>query len=355
MSGVGQVDRAPILPKTMQAAVLEAAGTPLRIRDVPVPVVARGQILVRIDTCGICHTDLHVLKSGGNPDPRTPDPLILGHEGVGTIVQVAEGAVKWCIGDRVGVAWLHDTCGHCPECLGGMESFCQIQRAHGYDVNGAFAAYVATDARFAVRIPASADPVSTAPLMCAGLTAYGAVKTARIGVGTRCAIFGCGGLGLFAVQIAARAGASVVALDRALELGARHAMLVDEHTAQRLQELGGMHAIINFAPTTATWPAIIGGIRPLGRIVAAAMVAKEVPISQEWLTRLGVTITGTSVGTRLQMEELMRMHAEDPFVSDTRTIPLSEINEGLKALERGEVSGRLVLDLRDGSDGPKAN
>ncbi len=335
-------------PGTMLAAVLDAPGAPLALRRVPVPRPGPGQLLVRLQACGVCHTDLHIWGSGA----ASGKPLILGHEGVGEVVETGAGVPGWRRGDRVGVPWLHDTCGRCDECREGAESFCQAQRAHGCDVDGAFAEYVAVDALYAVRLPAGADPVATAPLMCAGVTAYGAIRRAALRPGARCAVFGCGGLGLYAVQLAARAGATVVALDvspakleRARALGAHHTVIADEAAAARLQQLGGMHACINFAPTEATWGAMIGGIRPRGTIVAAALVEKPVPVSQAWLTTTGVVITGTSVGTRMEMEQMIRLHAEAPLRSMTRSIGLAEINDGLRDLREGRVDGRLVIDF----------
>ncbi|WP_395679043.1 alcohol dehydrogenase catalytic domain-containing protein [Inquilinus sp.] len=255
----------------------------------------------------------------------------------------------WQPGDRVGVPCLHDTCGQCDECRDGAKSFCQDQRAHGCHVDGAFAEYVAVDTRYAVRLPAGADRVAIAPLLCAGVTAYGAVRRAGLRPGSRCSIFGCGRLGLFAVQLAVRAGATVVALDvapakleRARALGAHHAVVADGGAAEALQQLGGMHACINFAPTDATWAAMVGGIRPRGTIVAAALVATPVPVSQEWLTATGVTIIGTSVGTRREMEHLIALQAEAPLDIPARRIALEEINDGLR---EGRVDGRLVLDF----------
>lgn len=335
-------------PAMMQAAVLEAPGRPLAVRPVPVPAIGPGQMLVRLLACGVCHTDLHICSDGA----PGPSPLILGHEGVGEVVETGAAVTGWQPGDRVGVPWLHDTCGHCDECRDGAESFCQAQRAHGCHVDGAFAEYVAVDARYAVRLPADADPVATAPLLCAGVTAYGAVRRAGLRPGSRCAIFGCGGLGLFAVQLAVRAGATVVALDvapakleRARACGAHHAVVADGGAVEALQRLGGMHSCINFAPTDATWAAMIGGIRPRGTIVAAALVATPVPVSQEWLTATGVVITGTSVGTRRQMEQLVALQAEAPLHSLTRRIALAEINDGLRDLREGLVDGRLVIDF----------
>jgi len=334
---------------TMRAALLAGPGQPLRIETMPIPSLRTGQVLVRLEACGICHTDVHIWQSGAG-SVRAPQPLIMGHEGVGRIAAVAAGVEGMAVGDRVGVPWLAETCGHCDECLGGAESFCQTHKAHGYDIQGAFAEYVAVDARFAVRLAPEIDALAAAPLLCAGVTAYGAVRKAELGLGMRAAIFGCGGLGLYAVQLAARAGAEVVALDvsaeklaRAQALGAHRTMLVGPGTGADLTGLGGMHACINFAPTPATWSAMVDGIRPRGRIVAAALVSEPVPIRQDWLTGSGVIITGTSVGTRLEMAMLMRLHAAQPLQSEIEVVALHGVTDALQLLALGQIAGRAVI------------
>ena len=335
----------------MRAAILVGTGQPLQLREVPRPIPASGQVLVRLESCGVCHTDLHVWSGSAVPVHR-PDCLILGHEGIGRVAELGPGVTHLQPGAFVGVPWLHDTCGHCTECLAGHESFCQAHRAHGFDVHGAFAEYVVVDAHFAVPLADAVDVMQTAPLMCAGITAYGAVTKARLGPGMTCAIFGCGGLGQYAIQLARRCGASVVALDlsdsklsAAHALGADHTIKMDGDAIERLRAIGGAEACINFAPSTATWAAITAAIKPRGRIIAAAMVHEPVPLNQEWLTATGVEITGTSVGTRLEMRELMRIHNAQPLAADIKPIRLEEINDGLAALSRGQVSGRLVIDF----------
>ncbi|MCL4676415.1 MAG: alcohol dehydrogenase catalytic domain-containing protein, partial [Pararhodobacter sp.] len=159
----------------MRAAILSGHGEALEVRRVPRPVAGTGQILVRLEACGICHTDVHIWRGECVP-PQAPSPFIMGHEGIGIVEAVGEGVSRWAVGDRAGVPWIHDTCCRCDECLDGSESFCQQHRAHGLHVPGAFAEYVVCDARFAVSLPPTVDPVGTAPLMCAGVTAYGAVK-----------------------------------------------------------------------------------------------------------------------------------------------------------------------------------
>ncbi|MBX9456960.1 MAG: alcohol dehydrogenase catalytic domain-containing protein [Rhizobium sp.] len=336
----------------MRAAVLAGYGQPLEVKAVATPVAGPGQLLVRLAACGICHSDVHIWKGEVQP-PHAPSPFILGHEGVGTVEAVGDGVEGWDLGDMAGVPWLHDTCMHCDECLDGQESFCQHQRAHGLNVPGGFAEYVVADAHFAVRLPDGIDPVTTAPVMCAGVTAYGAIRRADLKAGERLAVFGCGGLGLYAVQIAARMGVEVVAIDRdpakldhARRYGAREAERADAGLVERLAgHSDKVHAAINFAPTTATWDAMIACIRPRGRIVAAALVAEPVPLSQEWLTGTGVTITGTSVGTRKEMAEVVALHASRPLLNPIEVIGLERASEALEQLEGGHAQGRYVISF----------
>lgn len=334
----------------MRAAVLGGYGEPLRVAIVPRPVPDTGQILVRVQACGVCHTDVHIWRGESVP-PHAPSPFVMGHEGVGLVEAVGEGVEGWAVGDRAGVPWIHDTCCRCDECVEGYESFCQHHRAHGLNVPGAFAEYVVCDARFAVALPGYVDPVTTAPVMCAGITAYGAVKRAGLKAGESAIVFGCGGLGLYAVQIASRLGVKVLAVDRdpakleiARRYGAVETEIADAGLPSRLAGGGQRyHACINFAPTTATWDAMVAGIRPRGRIIAAAMVFQPVPLIQEWLTATGVTITGTSVGTRDEMRELVAMHAARPLETKVETIELEEVSDALAALEKGQSKGRFVI------------
>jgi propanol-preferring alcohol dehydrogenase len=335
--------------QSMLAAVLEKAGEPLRIMSVPRPEPGPGEILVRLEASGICHTDVHVWQ--GHVRPASGQlTTILGHEGVGRVVQLGAGVTDWRLGERAGVAWLHDTCGDCDECHAEMESFCQHQRAHGFDVAGTFAEYVVADARFAARLPEEGDAAVLAPLMCAGLTAFGAVQRAGVRRGEICAVFGCGGLGLYAIQIARRLGAVVVAIDTdeaklrlAASLGAEHVLLASSELAGTWPVHLRAHVCINFAPTPASWDAMVAAIRPRGRIIAAAMVSQPVPLSQEWLTASGVWITGTSVGTRAQMRELIQLHEAQPFEAQVQRVTLAEATNALARLKAGNAEGRQAI------------
>jgi propanol-preferring alcohol dehydrogenase len=314
----------------------------------PVPVAGPGEILIRLEASGVCHTDVHVWQ-GESLAASRPDPFILGHEGVGRVTGLGPGVTGWALGERAGAAWLYGTCGQCAACTAGQESFCHRQKAHGYDVPGTFADYVVTRADHAARLP-EGDAADLAPLMCAGLTAFGALERAGLGQGETCAIFGCGGLGLYAVQLAARRGARVVAVDSdpaklalARSLGAAGAALATPDLAGTWPEADRAHVTVNFAPTPRTWPAMRAATRPLGRIIAAAMVDDPVPLSQTWLTWSGITLTGTSVGTRAQMRALMALHAAAPLRGAIETIPLEGVTEALTALSEGRAKGRYCI------------
>lgn len=334
----------------MRAAVLDGFGQPLRLTRLPVPVPGQGEILIKLEASGVCHSDVHIWQGETKP-AHAPDPFILGHEGVGVVAGVGPGVLGWRLGERAGAAWIHDTCGLCEMCLGGHESFCAAQRAHGFDVPGTFAEYVVAQADYAVKLPAG-DAAGLAPLMCAGLTAYGALERAGLRHAETCAVFGCGGLGQYAVQLAARRGARVVAVDSdpaklslALTLGAAVAEIGGPGLAQAWQAANRAHVTINFAPTPHTWAAMVAATRPLGRIVAAAMVSEPVPLVQEWLTWTGITITGTSVGTRAQMAELMHIHAEAPLHSEVVKISLDGVSDALGQLAAGKAKGRFCVEF----------
>ncbi|HHV67029.1 MAG TPA: alcohol dehydrogenase catalytic domain-containing protein [Ochrobactrum intermedium] len=336
---------------TMRAAVLSAPGKPLEIANVDIPQPGPGQILIRLEASGVCHTDVHVWRGDVMP-VVWPEPFILGHEGVGIVAAIGPDVEGWSTGDRAGAAWIHDTCGQCAECHDGEESFCQSHRAHGFNVPGTFAEYVVADARFAARLPASGKASALAPLMCAGLTAYGALRRAELVKGETCVIFGCGGLGLYAVQLATRAGARVIAVDTSDEklataaaFGAWRTLKASSKLANRWDVADQANVCINFAPTSATWDMMIAAIRPRGRIVAAAMVSQPVDLNQEWLTGNGVKITGTSVGTRAQMAELIALHQQDPFAADVTEIALEDVTRALENLDRGSAKGRYCVVL----------
>lgn len=334
----------------MWAAQLIEPRRPLRLARIPVPRPRSGELLLKLETSGICHTDLHVAEAESFPG-GAPQPLTLGHEGIGRVVEAGE-ATTTPIGTRLGAPWLHDTCEHCRSCLTGWESFCPTHRAHGFTVNGSFAEYVIVKERYAAVIPDGLDSLASAPLMCAGVTAYGGVMKADLAPGKLAVIIGCGGLGQYGIQVAKLTGAAVVAVDtspaklkEAKALGAEECFLADETAAEKIRALGGADAVLNFAPSNRIWPMVTGMVNNLATIVSVAMVAEPVPLVLEWLTYNGVRITGTSVGTRQQMHDFLALAKKHAIHIDIEPVALADVNTAMHRLAKGDVRGRLVIDF----------
>lgn len=339
------------MTQTMRAAVAVAYGKPLEIREYPIPEPGPGELLIKLETCGVCHSDLDVRK-GSTAPPESTFPLILGHEGVGIVVKRGPGCSHVEEGARVGLPWMHDTCGHCRQCLTGHESFCGEHRGHGFSVNGGFAEYAIVKEAYTVVIPAAISSADAAPLLCAGVTAYGGLLKADLAPGKTCAIFGIGGLGQYGIQIAKAMGATVVAIDAnpakleiARRLGADHAFLAGEDAGGQIRDIGGADACINFAPSARVWDDIVTAVNPLARVVSVAQVPEPVSLNLEWLIYTGVHVTGSSVGTRQELRDLLDLGASLKLSIDIETIPLSGVDVALDRLARGEIAGRQVIDF----------
>jgi propanol-preferring alcohol dehydrogenase len=195
----------------MKAAVVTSFTRPIEMQELPTPRPGLGQVLVRIEASGLCHTDIHAAR-GDWPVKPTP-PFTPGHEGVGVVEAIGAGVTERQVGDRVAIAWLGHACGACSYCVSGWETLCEQQQNSGYSVNGAFAEYAVADARYVVPVPDAVSSLDAAPLTCAGVTTYKAVKMARITPTERVAVFGIGGLGHLAVQYARIVGGTVIGVD----------------------------------------------------------------------------------------------------------------------------------------------
>ena len=337
--------------KTMWAAVLNEFGKPLDIREIPVPKPGPGELLIKLETCGVCHSDLDMRSGSSAPNPAI-FPITLGHEGVGRVVARGPDCRRIEEGTRVGLPWMHDTCGHCRECLTGHETFCSEHRGHGFNVDGGFAEYAIVKENYTVAIPERLSSVAAAPLLCAGVTAYGAILKAELGPGKTCAIFGCGGLGQYAIQLAKAAGAKVVAIDTnkdklglATALGADYAFLSSDDPGSKIRDLGGADACINFAPTNRTWQAITDSINTRAWIISVAQVSEPVELNLEWLLYTGAKITGTSVGTRQELKDLLQLSIDIDLQIGIEAIAIGQVNQALDRLEQGKVDGRIVIDF----------
>ena len=230
----------------MKAAVVTSFTSPLEIQERPVPAPGPGQVLVRIEASGLCHTDIHAAH-GDWPVKPVP-PFVPGHEGVGLITQLGDGVTNREIGDRVAIPWLAHACGHCGYCVSGWETLCEEQQNSGYSVDGGFAEYAVADARYVVPVPDAVTSFEAAPLTCAGVTTYKAIKVAEIKPTERVAIFGIGGLGHLALQYARLVGGTVIAVD------------IDDAKLQLATELGA-DFVVNAARATRSRPSRISAVQ----------------------------------------------------------------------------------------------
>jgi alcohol dehydrogenase, propanol-preferring len=335
---------------TMRAAVVHRFHEPLRLEYVPRPIPGPGEILVRIEASGLCHTDIHAAH-GDWPVKPSP-PFIPGHEGVGIVDETGPGVTEVAVGDRVAVPWLGHACGVCDYCVSGWETLCLEQRNTGYSIDGGFAEFVKADARYVVKVPAGIDPADAAPLTCAGVTTYKAVKVSGARSSDLVAVFGVGGLGHLAIQYAHIAGARVVAVDLhdeklqlARELGATH--LVNgstEDPIQAIRNLGGADVAIALAAAPRPFEQAYGSLRRGGTLVFVALPADnhvQLPIFETVLN--GITIVGSIVGTRTDLREVFELHAAGATTVIKEERPLHEVNEAIAEVERGEVKARVVF------------
>jgi len=337
----------------MKAAVVHAFDRPLSVEDVDIPDPDEGQVLVEIETSGLCHTDIHAAH-GDWPVKPTP-PFIPGHEGVGVVIGLGDGVTAVDIGDRVAIPWLGWACGQCEYCMSGWETLCERQRNTGYSVNGGFAEYAVADANFVAKVPDNIDPLDAAPLTCAGVTTYKAVKVSGARSSDLVAVFGIGGLGHLAMQYAHIAGAAVVAVDvldhklaSAKELGADYVVnAANEDPVAVIKALGGADAAIVTAASPKPFEQAYGSVRRGGRLVLVGLPADnhlDLPIFETVLS--GITVVGSIVGTRIDLAETFELHSRGLTRVVRVTRKLDEVNDAISAVERGEIDARVVFDLR---------
>ena len=337
----------------MKAAVVHDFTKPLTVEQVPKPVPGRGEVLVKIETAGLCHTDIHAAH-GDWPVKPTP-PFIPGHEGVGIVEQVGEGVDTPKVGDRVAMPWLGAACGVCQYCVDGWETLCEEQINTGYGTDGSYAEYATANAAFVAQVPDAVDPLDASVLTCAGVTTYKAVRLAGARPGSLVAIFGIGGLGHLAVQYAKISGASVVAVDitddklqLAKDLGADHVVnALTEDPARAIQEIGGAHAAIAVAVAPKAFEQAFNSLRRGGTLIFVALPADNhvaLPIFETVLK--GITVRGSIVGTREDLAEVYAIHAQGRTRVIHETRALDDVNHCFEEVEQGHVKARIVFDLR---------
>jgi alcohol dehydrogenase, propanol-preferring len=339
----------------MRAAVLREFKLPLTIEDIARPAPGAEDVLIEVEACGVCHSDLHVADADWPQIvPITKKPLILGHEIAGRVVEKGAGVHELEVGDRVGVPWVHWTCGECEFCREGNENLCTKQKITGVTVDGGYAEFVKAPASHAIKIPDRLSCVDAAPLFCAGVTVYRALKQAKIQTGQRLAVFGVGGLGHLALQIARGLGATVTAVDvseeklaHARSLGA--AFTVNAATANVVKELrraGSMHAVLVTSAAKAAYDTAFPCVRPGGMLLVVGLPAESLCFAPILMAALEVRIQASSVGTRQDVRELLAMAAEGKVRCQVAARPLSQVNAVMNELRGGSVAGRIVLTPR---------
>lgn len=335
----------------MKAAVVTSFTAPLEIHDRAPGDPNPGEILIRLETCGLCHTDIHAAHGDWPVKPQPP--FVPGHEGVGIVEKLGEGVTDRFVGERVAVPWLGYACGECRYCIDGRETLCTQQQNSGYSIDGAFAEYVVANARFAVPVPAGISPVDAAPLTCAGVTTYKALKVAHIVPTERVAVFGIGGLGHLAVQYGRIMGGSVIAvdvedakLDLATELGAEHvvnAATVDPVAA--ISSLGGADVALVLAASPRVFEQAFASLNRGGRLICVALPAEErMTVSIFETVIKGISIIGSIVGTRQDLAEVFALHAAGRTRIMAETRALEQVNEAMAEVLSGQVLARLVFE-----------
>lgn len=342
------------MAKTMQAAVVREFGKPLTIDEVPIPEPGDGMIQVSVQACGVCHTDLHAAHGDWPVKPNPP--FIPGHEGVGYVSAVGRGVKHVKEGDRVGVPWLYTACGCCSHCLAGWETLCENQLNTGYSVNGAFADYVVADPNYVGHLPKDIGFNEIAPILCAGVTVYKGLKVTDAKAGNWVGISGIGGLGHLAVQYAKAMGFNVAAIDvaddkieLAKELGADIGINVTKYSdpTAELRKLtdGGVHGMVVTAASPKAFEQALGMVRRGGTLAMNGLPAGSFPVSIFNMVLNGVTLRGSIVGTRLDLQEALDFAATGKVKSHISTDKLSDINHIFDDMMAGKIEGRVVLDM----------
>jgi propanol-preferring alcohol dehydrogenase len=337
----------------MKAAVLHELKKPLSIEEVDRPSPGENDVLIKVEACGVCHSDLHITEGdwkqfGG----ITKIPLIPGHEIAGRVAEVGSAVRDLKTGDRVGVPWIHWSCGQCEFCREGFENLCSKQKITGCTVDGGYAEYIKAPATHATRIPEGISAAEAAPLFCAGVTVYRALKQAQVAPRQRLAVFGIGGLGHLAVQIGKEMGAEVTAVDvaedklaLAASLGAVRTLNASStNVAKDVRRAGGMHVVLVTSGSKAAYDMAFPCVRPTGRLMVVGLPA-EICFPPIMMAAGEVRVQASAVGTRQDLEEVLAMAAQGKLRCEISTRSLPEINTIFDEMKAGKIAGRIVLTL----------
>jgi len=337
----------------MKAAVLHELKKPMMVEEVERPIPGEGEVLIKVEACGVCHSDLHIIEGdwrqfGG----ITKIPLIPGHEVAGRVAEVGSGVRDLRVGDRVGVPWIYWTCGKCEFCREGYENLCSRQKITGCTVDGGYAEFIKAPATHATRIPDAVSSIQAAPLFCAGVTVYRALKQAEIVPGQRVGIFGVGGLGHLAIQVAKYMGADVFAIDvsnEKLELASMIGVTrtLNATTPGMVKELrlaGGLHVALVTSGTKTAYDLAFPSVRGTGKLLVVGL-PPEISFPPIMMAATEIRIQASAVGTRDDLRKVLDLAASGILRCKISTRPLSEVGAVLDEMRAGKIAGRVVLEM----------
>ncbi|MEM8531666.1 MAG: alcohol dehydrogenase AdhP [Chloroflexota bacterium] len=336
----------------MKAAVVHSFTEPITIEDVPKPTPGPDDVVVKVEASGLCHTDIHAAHGDWPVKPKLP--LIPGHEGVGIVESAGRNVTNVKEGDRVAMPWLGYACNSCEYCTSGWETLCEQQQNTGYSLDGGYAEYALANAQYVGPVPKGINPLEAAPLTCAGVTTYKAIKVSGARSSDLVAVFGIGGLGHLAMQYACVTGATVAAVDLmdeklklAKELGATYGFnAATDDAVDEIKQLGGADVAVCVAVSPKAFEQAYRSLRRGGTLVFVALPADnymQLPIFETVLN--GIKIVGSIVGTRVDLAETFELHAAGKTRVMYETRKLEQVNESFKEVENGTVKARLVFDM----------
>ena len=336
----------------MKAAIVREYKQPLQIEETEVPVPGSDEVLIKVEACGVCHSDLHIAEGDWTHLLRIiKRPLIPGHEVVGRITKKGDAVANLEVGDRVGVAWTHWTCGECELCKEGRENLCPKQMITGATVDGGYAEFIKAKASHVLRVPDALTSEEAAPLFCAGVTVYHAIKSSGIKPRQRLVVFGVGGLGHLAVQIAKCFGAEVIAVDIAddkLEfarrLGADTTMnAANEDVVKQIRKMGGAHVAVVTSAAKKAYDMAFYAVRSSGTLMVVGMPAED--LSFPAIMMREIRIMSSATGTREDMREVLELAAAGRVKCQVETRRLEQVNEVFEEMRAAKITGRVVLTM----------
>lgn len=316
---------------------------PLYISDYPLPDITADEILMKVKTCGVCHTDLHIIEGD---IPLKKFPVVVGHQAIGEVIDIGQNVKRFKIGDRVGVPWLYSTCGKCKYCLGGNENLCDEENFTGYHADGGFAEYLKIRSEYAYLIPENFSYENAAPLMCAGIIGYRALKISGIKPFEKLGLYGFGASAHLTIQVARYWGCKVYVFSRSSEhrklaekLGAVWTGTPDQNTPERLD------AAISFAPTGEIVPFALKNLDKGGILALAGIYTTPIPKFDYSLIYHERVIRSVANSTRNDANEFLKLAGKIPVKTEVEVFPFEEANRALQLLKQGKINGAAVLKI----------